>query len=494
MASQIIHCPPHLLVPIPTGMCRLSPDDPGLSIETQGRTVCIVSLDPRLAWDHRPPYGHRTLALALVPNDENDFSDEPQRLPDDLVVPVIDVVAAHAMPHLTGHDGVEFGALLDVAKRAPNAPPGPKGARLPRTRFERRLCEAALQLERQWSKVLEDLDHYLASYGEQLHRCGLGPIITGLATEAPVVDLLALAPDISPSCYQQVNRPTGWHLAIAEAMRESHAARHATWWTMMELKSAGTYPRGDVTQDTFEELFRFGAASPIPEWGQRLWRRNEIADADHPALVPACGVASAMLHLTTACDRRLLGHRHAAVRAALIVYAFMRVRPFGSSDRRAAELVFNLLLRQSDVPPLPLLMATHRKTLDMTAALQSAAMRRRPDVFVEAAISLVTEALAIGQRMIEPMQHEHWRLLAALIEAGFDKAAAADAAAALLSNVLTPVIRDGIELQNVECIERQARHLHAIGLVDIVRAGRNSWWSSALARALACGKSSIPVS
>jgi len=140
-----------------------------------------------------------------------------------------------------------------------------------------------------------------------------------------------------------------------------------------------------------------------------------------------------------------------------------------------------------DVPPIPHLLMTHRKRLDMTAALQSAVMRRQPDAFVEAAIRLVMDALAAGKAMTGPLRHEHRRLVDTLTEAKFDRAGARTAATALLSNVLVPWIIDEGHLQDPDCIDPQARHLHALGLIDAIRAGRRSWWSSPIGRTLVSG-------
>jgi hypothetical protein len=192
----------------------------------------------------------------------------------------------------------------------------------------------------------------------------------------------------------------------------------------------------------------------------------------------------AMHHLATACDRQLLGDRNPIVRSALLAYVLMRVRPFGSSDRRVSELLLNLLLRQMDVPPIPLLLMAHRNRVNMTAALRTALMHRRPDTFVEAAIRLVMDALAGGKAMIEPLQREHRLLVDALTEAKFDRADASTAATVLLSNLLVPWTIDEGERQDPDCIEAQARHLHALGLIDVIRAGRRSWWSSPTARTL----------
>jgi hypothetical protein len=220
----------------------------------------------------------------------------------------------------------------------------------------------------------------------------------------------------------------------------------------------------------------------VPDWGQRLWRRDDAIASVCPALVPSRGIATAMQHLAAACDRSLLGHRNPIVRAALLAYAFMRIRPFGSSDRRVSDLLFNLLLRQRDVPPIPVLLTTHRKSSDIIAGLEGSIMRRQPDTFVEAAIRLVMDSLATGKVMIGPLWDEHRRLAGVLTEAGFDRAGAGTAATVLLSNLLVPWTIDESGQQKSDRIEEQARHLHALGLIDVVQAGRRSCWSSPIAR------------
>jgi hypothetical protein len=485
MAAQIIRCPAHMLADIPTHEYRKAPCDPGISIEAQGRALCVVSLDRRLAWDHWPPFGHRTFALMLIGDPDTDSQDEPRPLPGDLVIPLIDALAAHATPHLCGHDAVEFGAILEAAKHAPGSLPLPRAHRLPRTRFERKLCESALLLERHWSKVLDDLDRELAVYGDALRRCGLGPIVAVLSTEGAVADLLRLMPDGAPNRYRTLTDHPVSGDALAEEIRWSRAMRHAMWWTLMELRSCGTYHHGEVAPDTFEELDRFGCVFPVPDWGQRLWRRHELTESEYPPLVPARGVPSAMQQLAAACDRRLLGHRHPVIRAALVAYMFIRARPFGDSDRKAMELAFNLLLRQMDLPPMPVMLMFHRRRLDMAAALRDAQMQGRPHRFVEASLHLVTEALAAGKAMLDPLKIEYERLTGALVDAAFDHASAEDAVTALLSNMLTPQGLDALDrLATEPDIEREADHLHKLGLVDLVEAGGTHWWSSPVARKL----------
>lgn len=478
MAAQVIRCPAHMLPSIPTGEFRVSPDDPGISVEAQGRTVYIVSLDRRLARDYWPPFGHRTLALVLIGDAETEVEDEPRRLPEDVIVPLIDALAKHAAPRFNGHDWLELGAILEAAKHAPGDLPRPSAWRLPRSRFERKLCETALILERRWSNELEDVDRGLAGYGHQLQRTGLGPIITDLATEGAVADLLV--PDGAPNRYRALSDHPALGDALAESMRRSEATRYATWWTLLGLRSYGTYQNGEVSPAIFEELYRFGCAFPVPDWGQRLWRRDELAGCP----VPLRGVDLAMRQLAAACDRRLLGQRHPLIRAAVVTYMFMRARPFGESDPRAAELLFNLLLRQMDLPPLPIMLMFHRRSGEVAAAIEGALTDKRPEQFVEAAIHLVTEALDVGKAMVDSLKAEYERLLATLIAAKFDKTSSENVVTILLSNVLTPRFHDKANRPADDCIEPQAQHLHGLGLIDLVHAGRRHWWSSPVARRL----------
>jgi hypothetical protein len=419
----------------------------------------------------------------LIGDAETEVEYEPRRLPEDVIVPLIDAMARHAAPRFNGHDWVELGAILEAAKHAPGDLPRPSARRLPRGRLERKLCETALILERRWCKELEDLDRGLAGYGNQLPRTGLGPIITDLATEGAVADLLQLVPDGAPNRYRALSDHSALGDALAEAMRRSRAMRHATWWTSLELKTYGTYQSGEVSPAIFEELYRFGCAFPVPDWGQSLWRRDELTNCP----LPSRGVDLAMRQLAAACDRRLLGQRHPLIRAAVVTWMFMRARPFGESDPRAAELLFNLLLRQMDLPPLPIMLMFHRRSREISAAIEGALTHRRPEQFVEAAIRLLIEALDVGKAMVDPLKAEYERLLAALIAAKFDKASAEDVVTIVLSNLLVPLTINDADRQDPDRIEPQARLLHALGLIDVIRAGRGSWWSSPIARMLVSG-------
>jgi hypothetical protein len=316
---------------------------------------------------------------------------------------------------------------------------------------------------------------------------GLGPIITDLATEGAVADVLQLVPHGAPNRYRALIDHPALRDALTEKMRRSRATRHATWWTLADLKSYGTYRNGEVSPAIFEELYRFGCAFPVPDWGQRLWRREEVTGSDCPPSVPSRGVDLAMRQLAAACDRRLLAQRHPVIRAALITWMFMRAQPFGESDLRAAELLFNLLLRQMDLPPLPVMLMFHQQDRKVAAAIEGALAHRRPEQFVETAIHLIMEALATGKAMVDSLKAEYERLLAALLAAKFDRASSEDAVTILLSNVVTPRFDDEAEQPVNDCIEPQAQHLQALGLIDVIRAGRRSWWSSPIGRTLVSG-------
>src|SRR4029453_2552807 len=110
-----------------------------------------------------------------------------------------------------------------------------------------------------------------------------------------------------------------WGGVFWKAFRRSQAAWRTIWWVADDLNPCGAYPRREISSYQIQEIFRFGCADPVPDWGAPIWRRHET-NTRFQATVPAVGVEAQVQKLARAFDRRLLVNYNPVIRAALAGY------------------------------------------------------------------------------------------------------------------------------------------------------------------------------
>lgn len=495
MATQLVQVPRHLIDLLLDSDLqeRWIPSDDycprvifaELVLSESKRAVAVTTPNRTLAWDDWPLHDESVFVLLLAADLELDRAFLPRRLPDDLVIPIIKAAAGATCANMTGHDALEYFSILDAAANQPNVLPLAPVSRLPRNRFERRLREAALCLQGRFSGALEPLREEIATYGEELLRSGLGPVIECLSTEGAVADQLALRPDPSSGCLRMLHDDPS---SVAGLMRErqtARAVRGATIPVLEELIPYGAHQRRNLSAFHVSELYRYGFADIVPDCNVPLWRQHDLKDPEFRVSVPARGIEATMRRFASAFDRRLLGDIDAIVAGVLGHFHLLRTSPFGWRDREVGELLLYVQLRQAGLPPIPLPLVMYRRYREHARMLQVALGQGQVDWLVDAIIAAVREALVLGRTMIDRLGQERSRLRWALADVDMVPSDVETLTTELLSGVL---VRHWSSPEIVPVgdtsFETEMRHLHAAGLIDRVETGSRKWWSSPVAREL----------
>lgn len=261
--------------------------------------------------------------------------------------------------------------------------------------------------------------------------------------------------------------------------------RKAMRWLVQDLAPYAPQTRWALSAFHIIELHRMAVAENAP-YPTSLWRRDNPRCSIFPYSVPAHGIEAALRQLANAFDRQLLAGIHPILVAVLGMLRLMHGGPFGRDDGDTGRLFLQALLRRADLPPTPLPLILHQRYWEHCSILEMALERRDPVALVEAMIAALEEALAAGMSMIAELDRERARLLAALAKIGTRPRDAADVVADLQSNVLARRWDQPEDVPpDITCFEREMRHLHATGLIDLVAAGGMTWWSSAVTRRVA---------
>jgi hypothetical protein len=455
---------------------RMSQNEPEI-------TIAVAVHDPMLTWDHWPAHGTSVSALVLTAADDPSRDLMPRPLPDDLVARTIDAVLPVLCSFVPGgHDVLELADLLAAAKYAPNALPLPPAPRAPRNRFERRLRETALRLQSCFAARLEPLHREIAAYGDALLRSGLGPAIDSLSTQGAVADWLSLKPDRSIGGLRMLHDDPRSRHDLLEQHRRATAACTAVNRVLQDIAPYAKQTRWRLSAFHVAELYRVGFA---PGRDASIWRRDDPVHSILPYSVPAIGIEAAMLRFVHAYDRRLLGDIDPTIVAALGFFEIMNIAPYGRSDSDVGRLLLQILLRQANLPPMPVPVVLYRRYWEHASTLDDALQRHEPGLLVEATVAALEEAVGVGEVMIRELGKERQHLLALLTEVGVAPDVAANIVSDLQCNALVPR-REHSETTpfDVTTSEGLMSHLHAKGLIDLVAAAGRPWWSSAVSRRL----------
>jgi hypothetical protein len=491
MATQLIRLPRYLMdALLQSDICDRRPATAGEHPEVRfervgadgGETLIAVAIgDSTMAWDHWPLHGTSVFVLALTAAEQSSRDHLPRPLPDDLVGRTIEAITPVLCSLLRGgHDALDLAGLLDTARHLPNAIPVAPIPRAPRTRFERRLRETALRLQWQFAARLAPLHRTIAAHGDALLRSNLGPAIDSLSTQGAVADWLSLKHDGSLGGLRMAHDdPRARHDLLLQ-MRTAGAARKAMARVLGDLAPYAVRARWRFSPFHLAELYQVGFSQNLD---RSIWRRDNPANSIFPYSVPAIGIEAAMKRFALAFDRRLLADIDPIVVAGLGFFQMMVIAPYGRSDSDVGRLLLQVLLRQADLPPTPMPLMLNRRYWEHATALDQALQRNDPGHLLASIVAAMEEAIVVGQTMIATLDQERARLLAALAEIGTGPRDAADVVSDLQSNMLA---RRWDPPENVPpditSFEREMRHLHAKGLIDLVAAGGMTWWSSPVTR------------
>lgn len=496
MATQIIRCPADLLQELWEGhasrpansrsVISLEP----LTNDRRCRAIMVAVDDPRLTWDDWPWHGHQVFVVLLTSDPQPDDRFAPRPLPDDMVAPIIDALAEQTGAYLTGHAWMDLATLLERAKTMPNDLPLAQVRRAPRSRFERKLVEAAVRLQKRWSPELKSLQANIAAYGADLLRSNVGALVDSLSTEGGVVDLMNLETGDRPGLWRIGSKDPGLCQALMKEIDKAKRIRNTGWWVASELCPYSVVPRSPLSSFHVRELYRGGFAHPGTDYDAPLWRREGFKGCEFPVRVPAAGIEAALSRFVAAFDRQLFASIDPIITAALAMFHLCRIEPVGRRDRDAALLLFYTLLREAGLPPMPVLLLGYERYWELANVMVESLDQDRPDGLVEIMIDVVRMAQATGVGMAEQLSRERQTLLGSLRNGGFPTDGAERAVRTLLS---TPMVRiwSCPELAPPEEADLRpyADHLHKDDLIDIIEAGHRRWWSSPFARDLASTRS-----
>ncbi len=491
MATQLIRLPRHLMDallqadiyhrrPVTAGQHREVRFEK-VEANRQETLIAVTVGDPMMAWDHWPLHGTDVFVLALTAAREPNPDTMPRPLPDDPVAGTIAAIVPILCSLLQGgHDALELAGLLETARHLPNAIPLAPTPRVPRTRFERRLRETAQQLQRRFADRLTPLHRTITAYGDALLRSGLGPAIDSLSTQGAVADWLSLTPDASVGGLRMAqDDPRSSHDLMLQ-MRTARAARKAMARILADLVPYAVQTRWRFSHFHVSELYRVGFSQRLD---RSIWRRDNPANSIFPYSVPAIGIEHAMKRFALAFDRQLLADIDPLVVGVLGYFQMMVIGPYGRSDSDVGRLLLQVLLRQAGLPPTPLPLVLNRRYWEHATVLDQALQRNDPGHLLEVIISAMEEAMAAGEVMIATLDQERSGLLTALAGIGVVPRDATDAVMALQSHAL--VRRwDPPEATppDITSFEREMRHLHETGMVDLIAAASSTWWSAAVTR------------
>ncbi len=493
MATQLIHLPRHLIDAILISDLCEGWFAPNIGLEevrpVQSETaVAVVVKDPALVFDSWRFHGQAVFTLLLTSQADPARDFLPRPLPDDLVTPVIRALISATPGSLCGHDVLELTCLLNHALVQPNAVPLPPLCRNPFARYERRLRESALLLQRRFAPVLAELQGEIATYGDTLLRSGLGPAIGNLATEGSLADSFSLKPSTSSGDCLTLHRGDFEYVAsILHECEQAKSIRHMTNWMLGELAPYNPRRREVLSAFHITRLYRKGFADLRQDFDAPLWRRNDPRSSEFPISVPAVGVERAMLRFAGAFDMQLLADVDPLVRSALCWWQFIRINPFGQFDRQVAEVLVYVLLRQSGLPPLPLPLVMHRRYWNHALMLEKAFDEDQIEILVETVIDAVSESLSLGRCMIPALDMERACLTAGLADLDASLVDTSAIVSELLSNVLVNQAL-GSDLGEAARREYAFGHLHSKGAVDKIVANDRVWWSSETVRIIADGQ------
>lgn len=487
MATQLIHAPQHIIDAFLSLQRTWFPDLDGRPRITfdqvpagQSDAVAVVVHDPELSWDHWPLHGSEVFVLLLTSQRNPDREYLPRVLPDDLLVPLIESVMEGLHGRLEGHDALELYSILDAARDQPNALPLPPLVRRPRNRYERRLRETALILQRRFAPALDDLQEAIVIYGDMLLQTGLGQIIGDLSTEGALADRLSLKPGAAEGCLEPERNDPVSIASLQDEIGQARGVRNAVNWVLEELAPYTLRSRYDLSAFHVAQIYRHAFTDIGPHHQSPLWRRKDPKSTEFPFAVPAVGIEQVMLRFAAAFDQRLLADVHPLIKGVLALHHLLRIAPFGRCDRNVGELLLHVLMRQGGLPPMPLLLVGYRLYWEHAHMIAVAAEQNQCDCLVETMIAAVWDGIMLGWQMAAPLREERRRLLDALEESDM----LSEDSAALVSRLLSTVIEEPGMAEALR-LEPTLDHLHAKGLIDKIVVGGKTCWSSGISRQLA---------
>jgi hypothetical protein len=492
MANQIITCPPLLFRSLIAALdAQRQQEVRRLRFDLLGGmhgfdAVCVHAIDPRLALSTRAPAESRVFVLLLTCAQNPAPSYQPLPLPDDLVVEMLDrlMQTLPDLPDLEGHERLALAALLLEAQVAPNRAPLRHAPRAPENDYEARLLASAIELEAHRTSRLGILDAELAAFRGRALYSGLAATIRSLSAEAPVVNALNLQSS-------GTNRFRLCGGRTAQRRLEACRRRAATdRLTLGSARAASATHEFAAMPSTSRSVYLMIARGIGVERNWRadtgIWRtRAPRRERGLTPPIPTDALFTAMRLFDEAFDWHLLAHAHPLVRAALVAVETARLQPLAWSNRRFIDLMTTAAIEGGTAAPLPFLLALHRRRREFQAALSMAVEQGRLDLLLDTLIGLASDAIMIGDRIIDAVAPVFSAVTVALLANGVDNIEAAAGARAVFGTVLLEHDDLTEPPERARAARLALRAARDQGLMDVVAIGETGLWSaSAVRRAL----------
>jgi hypothetical protein len=459
------------------GILRFNP----LGTYKSARAYTIQVKDPRLWVSANVAEGTEFSVLLLTAEADLDPACQPMPLPQALVVEFLDHVVTElaAVADLKGHDLLALAAAVEDAKKASNMVPFAWLGRAPAQSYEQTLCDSAARAQARLSSRLARFDKAYATLRDGALSNGHTPVLRILGTQGGVADALDLKPGKSPKKFSMSD-----DIDLIDLFQ--HQRRAAAESRAFDLLLSGNKVREfpavvALTPDRLRWFYRLVRQSTAANSLHLIWRDTEhaIGSAISPT-VPVEEIEMALEQFCAAFDRHLMAGIHPVVRSALALIEMIRIQPFPSDNARMVRLFFVAVSDSLGLWALPLPLALHRQRHALQTMLEGTAATGSPDELIDFILTTCEQAVVAGAEMLKVIGAEGSKLRSVLTQCGVSAEQATRTTLTLLTNVFVEVEHDTAYWD--AALQEDAAVLHRLGLVDILRLGWRTYWSSPAAR------------
>jgi len=344
-------------------------------------------------------------ALLLTDAPQGAGSAAPYRLPNDLVLHILDQAAQALaeLPGLPGHDALDIAAAMKEAwSLAPAAEVLHR--REPSSSYEFNLLAEADRIQTIVAPALEQLDRKAASYQAGVQAAGLRAAIPRLGFQADLAAHLTLTPNgslFSPSLTMKTRRG-----GLAELLRATHndlVGLQVIASAIHEATVSGTsWLDGPSLLDLHRTLL---TGVPGEERAGKLRQgemkvRSPFDGRVHTLTLPAEEVEQEFAAFISGFDVALWRDKHVLIRSIMSHAELARMHGFSDGNGRFARLIVQGILMEGGYSglPIPAILFWNRSAyLD---AVDRAVRQRDLLGLVQFFMKAVDAAIGVGRRMI----------------------------------------------------------------------------------------------
>ncbi|HVO03750.1 MAG TPA: Fic family protein [Candidatus Cybelea sp.] len=407
----------------------------------------------------RPLGQEDVLAFVIAPPDVDvERWCWPRPLASQHVVAVIEKIQAviDASDDLTAHDRIELIRHLEEAKTAPATGPRPIEPSSSCSPWHAALLAEGQALSIAFAPALSELERKLESYRSRLAESDCEAVLFGLSAYA----------ELASSARFEPRQDDGRGLIAKEGRigRRGSLQRSIDCATQLSDATQSTLRRLDPFCTAYRPLETIADLVTIhdeiqptarSQRGKARWRQDCWSDTDSgiagklpiPGLTTIEAVPDATEIWLADRDRGRWPNVHPLVRSLLVHARFLWIRPFRSENGRIARLLLAADLHAAGWPVLPWELAAERNYDGYVSALRAAIQTRNHECLLRSMMTMIEDAIAIADRLIEVIVAERTRLAVALrhpdcLGPALEPEAARDRAEELLKCLLIEGIPD----------------------------------------------------